>query len=68
MTTKNTHGGARRRSGRRTEHPDAAPMARYNVSLDERTLEKLRVVGEGNVSRGIRAAADLAYKHYQESP
>ena len=68
MPSKNTHGGARVHSGRRTEHPDAAPMARYNVSLDERTLEKLRVVGGGNVSRGIRAAADLAYKHYQDTP
>ena len=68
MDSKNTHGGARVRAGRRTEHPEGAAMARHNVSLDERTVELLKVVGEGNISRGIRLAAEVAYKQYQDAP
>jgi hypothetical protein len=68
MDKKNTHGGARVRAGRRTEHPDGAVMARHNVSLDERTLALLKVVGEGNVRRGIRHAAEVAYRLYQDAP
>lgn len=43
-------------------------MARHNVSLDERTVELLKVVGEDNISRGIRLAAEVAYKQYQDAP
>lgn len=43
-------------------------MTRVNVSLDERTMELLKVVGEGNLSRGIRRAARVAYERYQNEP
>lgn len=68
MAKTTTHGGARARAGRRTEHPDGAAMTRVNVSLDERTMELLKVVGEGNLSRGIRLAARVAYERYQNEP
>lgn len=43
-------------------------MTRVNVSLDERTMELLKVVGDGNLSRGIRLAARVAYERYQNEP
>jgi hypothetical protein len=43
-------------------------MVKKVVTLDEMTLRKLRVLGEGNVSAGVRKAADVAFKKYQSSP
>lgn len=59
------HGGARRNAGRKTEQI-GAPTKPVSVSLDEMTVRKLKVVGEGNLSRGIRIAADLAYQKHQK--
>lgn len=59
------HGGARRNAGRKTEAV-GAPTRPVSVSLDEMTVRKLKVVGDGNLSRGIRLAADLAYARYQK--
>lgn len=42
-------------------------MKRTVVSLDETTLRKLRVLGENNLSRGVRLAAEVAYDRYQRS-
>ena len=61
---KNTHGGARRNAGRKTEVQDQKTV-RVNVTLDPLTVRKLRVVGGGNLSRGIRIGAALAYDKYQ---
>lgn len=41
------------------------PVERVTVTLDEMTRRKLKVVGDGNTSMGIRIAADLAYDRYQ---
>lgn len=61
------HGGARRNSGPKTEMV-GEPMKRVQVSLDIRTLDLLQVLGDGNVSKGIRHAARVAYDRYQRSP
>lgn len=62
---KKARGGARRNAGRKTERPGDPAKVR-SVSLDDMTVRKLRVVGGGNVSKGIRLAAELAYLSYQE--
>ena len=61
---KKQHGGARRNAGRKTE-VSGERMKRFNVSLDERTLRLLKVLGENNLSRGVRVAADMAYDAWQ---
>ena len=55
-----------RKRGPKTELGDA-PMVRTQVSLDERTKRLLLVLGSGNVSKGIRLAAEVAYQRYQRS-
>lgn len=60
----NKRGGARRNSGRITEIADGTRPR--TVSLDDMTVRKLKVLGDGNASRGIRVAADRAYKLYQD--
>lgn len=62
---KTKHGGARRNAGRKTEIAGER-MKRLGVTLDERTVRLLNVLGEGNVSRGIRVAADMAYEEWQK--
>lgn len=59
------HGGARRNAGRKTEKV-GAPTRGVSVSLDELTVRMLKVVGDGNLSRGIRIAAEIAYQRYQK--
>lgn len=61
------HGGPRPHSGKKTEL-GGQPTRRVQVTLDERTLEFLNVLGEGNVSKGIRLAARVAYDRYQRTP
>lgn len=41
------------------------PMTKRVVTLDEMTLRKLRVLGDGNVSAGVRKAAEAAFARYQ---
>lgn len=65
--TPNTHGGKRRRAGRTTELGRGVDIQRVNLSLDEKTQRLLKVVGDGNLSRGVRIAAQLAYEKYQRS-
>lgn len=57
-------GGARRNTGPKTELM-GQPARRVQVRLDDRSIELLRVLGNGNVSRGARIAADVAYDRYQ---
>ena len=63
MTQPTRRGGARPNAGRKTEMTEK--MRTVALSLDERTVSLLKVVGDGNVSRGVRAAARLAYDAYQ---
>lgn len=64
MTEKATHGGKRRNSGRNTELPGEA-MSKHTVTLDEMTVRRLKVVGDGNLSKAIRVAAEVAFDAYQ---
>jgi hypothetical protein len=65
MMTKTTGpGGARPRAGRKTEL-GGTPTRRVQMTLDARTVELLAVLGQGNVSRGVRHAARVAYDRYQ---
>lgn len=64
METKPRHGGPRRNAGRKTEMV-GRPTRAKTVSLDELTERRLKVVGGGNLSRGIRIAAEIAYDKYQ---
>lgn len=50
------HGGPGRGQGRRPEH-GTEPLTRCLVSLDAGSIEALRNLGDGNLSRGIRRAA-----------
>ncbi len=54
----------RMKKGPKTQ-TDGAPVGRVAVTLDEMSQRKLRVLGEGNMSLGIRRAADVAYQRYQ---
>lgn len=59
------HGGKRLNAGRKSEVL-GWPTKPVTVTLDELTVRKLRVLGKGNVSKGIRASADLAFEAYQK--
>jgi hypothetical protein len=54
----------RRTRGRKTEI-EGEKMQRREVSLDSKTLRLLAVLGKGNISRGVREAARVAYEQYQ---
>lgn len=51
--------------GRKPIHP-GEPMTRHVVTVDEMTLRKLKVLGDGNVSLGVRVAANAAFEKYQK--
>ena len=61
------HGGSRPNSGKRTELI-GDPVRRVQVTLDQRTVEMLLVIGGGNLSYGVRAATRVAYDRYQRTP
>lgn len=65
MSEEITHGGTRRNSGRKTEKAVEGPVKKHTVTLDEMTVRMLKVVGAGEVSRGIRVAARHTYAAYQ---
>jgi urease accessory protein UreE len=54
-----------RKPGPKTETAD--PLARVTLTLDELTRRRLRVLGDGNESAGVRVAARVAYERYQRS-
>lgn len=56
-----------KKRGRKPLNP-GEPMARQIVTLDALSLRKLKVIGEGNLSLGVRRAADVAYDRYQRTP
>jgi len=53
MENKPKRGGKREGAGR----PAEVPCRKMCVYLDEQTIERLRRLGAGNLSAGIRAAA-----------
>jgi len=52
--------------GRKTELVGER-VRRVQVSLDEMSLRMLKVLGDGNASKGARLAARVAYDKYQRS-
>ncbi len=53
------------RPGPKVEPGLAGHVERRTVSVDELTWRKLLVLGGGNASKGVRAAASVAYDRYQ---
>jgi hypothetical protein len=51
--------------GPKNELPPHVRTSQCTFSLDKRTVELLAVIGEGNMSRGVRLAAEMAYENYQ---
>lgn len=43
-------------------------LKRHAVMLDELSVTQLRVLGDGNLSNGIRRAARVAFGRYQATP
>lgn len=64
--SKAGHGGKRVRAGRRTEVPEK-DLRKVSVMIDEQAIEMLLVVGEGNLSRGVRTAARVAFDRHQKT-
>lgn len=62
--TPKRRGGPRRNAGRKTERHDLA-VSKRTVSYDDLTQRRLSALGGGNVSRGIRLAAEHAFDAYQ---
>lgn len=56
-------GGARRNAGRKTEVNE--PLTKVAVTVHALALRQLRVLGDGNLSLGVRRAAEVAYDRYQ---
>lgn len=49
------HGGSRKGAGRKPLTD--APMERKNVTLDAETIDVMKGLGDGDLSKGIREAA-----------
>ena len=60
MSSQNKHGGARQGAGKPALY--GKPMIRKNVMLDPETIEIFKALGGGNLSEGIRKAAEQSVK------
>lgn len=56
-------GGARLNAGRKSEINE--PLVKLAVTVHALALRQLRVLGDGNLSLGVRRAAEVAYDRYQ---
>ena len=63
MNAPASHGGVRRNAGRKTEVNE--PLTKVAVTVHALALRQLRVLGDGNISLGVRRAAEVAYARYQ---
>lgn len=54
-----------KKRGRKPINP-GQPMERKVVTLDEMTTRKLKVLGNGNISAGVRRAVEVAFDRYQK--
>lgn len=55
------------RPGPKTD-PTLDPLKRRTVLLDDLNVDRLRAIGGGNLSNGIRLAARAQYLAYQATP
>ena len=60
-----THGGKRQNSGRKTEL-GAGKTKKITVTVDDLTHRRLKVVGVGNVSLGVRLCSEHTFAAYQK--
>jgi len=51
--------------GPKTELGPQVRTKNCSFTLDARTMELLAVIGENNLSRGVRRSAEIAYDEYQ---
>jgi hypothetical protein len=58
----------KRKRGPKTELGEHARVVKKSIAVDELTLRKLSALGKGNLSRGVREAARVAYDIYQRTP
>lgn len=56
----------KRKRGPKTELPPHQGVTRVNMTLDDMTMRKLRVMGEGNVSAGVRLAVKLSFERFHD--
>ena len=56
----------RKKPGPKTEVLTEQRLERVALTLDPLTRTMLRVVGDGNESKGVRHAARVAYDKYQK--
>lgn len=66
MSNEETRGGKRRNAGRKIEVQGAGPVKKKTVTLDETSERMLKVLGGGELSKGIRIAGRYAYAAYQD--
>jgi hypothetical protein len=57
----------RKKPGRKPDNP-GEPYLRLIFTVDEMTLRKLKVLGDGNRSKGLRKAAQVAFDRHQVTP
>lgn len=55
-----------RKRGPKTELPPCEELTRINLMVDEMTVRKLKVMGEGNASAGVRLAVKLAFERFHD--
>ena len=56
-----------RRPGPKVEPGLAGHIERRTITVDDLTWRRLLVLGEGNASKGVRAAAKVAYDRHQNT-
>lgn len=57
-----------KKPGPKVEPGIEGTMANVTYTVDSLTRRMLKVLGEGNESRGLRSAARTAYRIYQHTP
>lgn len=57
-------GGKRLNAGRKSEVIGEV-LQRKVITVDTMTLRKLKVIGNGNISKAVRMATAIAYARYQ---
>ena len=58
----------KRKRGPKTELGEGERMVRVSATVDALTKRKLLALGGGNLSRGLREAARVAYDRFQRTP
>jgi hypothetical protein len=56
-----------RKPGPKIEPGLSGQVTRRTVLVDDLTWRRLTVLGDGNVSKGVREAARVAYDRYQST-